>query len=330
MTYSFRNRFRLRDGDRLDADVHTITLADSEDDGLVTLRPVRRNTEEQDTAISEAAELVLRGVGYGDADAAWAAGRKWRQCLTATLAREFMGVDLGPDNRETPTIDVVITHEPSTMLQSIGLQAGDRTIGDGYRLLVYRTDPDPTFLTFTMGPVTLRLSGWLDRFQQRMSEARERDHQIWDTQKTIAYQLVHQALLDSNPETRHIQLVTAIEVLFKEQRRPQPVLDALDKLLSDVAEWSECDAKTSISEILRQDKKESISRTGQEYVSARLRGTYRDMTPAAFFKDVYGIRSRLVHGPSGNKPRPTNDELNNIWVDVLKFALDLLDTCETE
>ena len=42
VTYSFRNRFRLQEGDQLDADVPEITLPDSTDDGLVILWPVLR------------------------------------------------------------------------------------------------------------------------------------------------------------------------------------------------------------------------------------------------------------------------------------------------
>ena len=37
---------------------------------------------ERGTVISEAGELVVQGSGYVDADAAAAAGRKWRQYLT--------------------------------------------------------------------------------------------------------------------------------------------------------------------------------------------------------------------------------------------------------
>lgn len=57
MADTFRNRFRLADGDRLDADVQTIALADSTEDELVTLHPTKREME-QGTLVSAAAELA--------------------------------------------------------------------------------------------------------------------------------------------------------------------------------------------------------------------------------------------------------------------------------
>jgi hypothetical protein len=112
VTYSFRNRFRLPGGDRLDADVREIKLADSADDGLVTLQAashVQRpgglftlqaaeemRVSERTALISEASELVVQGSGYVDADTGAAAGRKWRQYLTVALARERKGSTSAP------------------------------------------------------------------------------------------------------------------------------------------------------------------------------------------------------------------------------------------
>ena len=50
-------------------------------------------------------------------------------------------------------------------------------------------------------------------------------------------QSLHLALVDSNSETRHIQLVTAVETLLREQARPQPVLNALENFVEDVKRW---------------------------------------------------------------------------------------------
>jgi hypothetical protein len=331
MTYTFRNRFRLQEGDRLDADVQIIKLADSADDGLVTLRPVEREMgiSERGTLISEAGELVVQGSGYVDADAAAAAGRNWRQYLTVALAREGKGVDFGPDDRVIPLADIIYEYEPPMLLQQIGVEVGDRVIIDDYQLLVFPTEPIPKFVNFAMGTPTVKISGWLQRFEQRIDDARAQDHQPWNRQKTIAYRLVHIALTDSNPETRHIQLVTAIEVLLEEQNRPQPILDALDEFLTEVDDWSDSALKRRMSEILNPNKEESITRAGSEQVAAMVEGTYNEKTPGDFFKYVYNMRSRLVHREKRKKPRPTIDELRKIHPELLRFVLDLLDAYDT-
>jgi len=105
VTYSFRNRFRLQEGDRLDADVPEIILADSTDNGLVVLRAPEREMGlgVRGAPISQAGELVVQGSGCADFDTALAAGRNWRQYLTIALAREGKGVDFGLDDRVIPT-----------------------------------------------------------------------------------------------------------------------------------------------------------------------------------------------------------------------------------
>lgn len=330
MAYTFRNRFRLGDGYRLDADVQTITLVDSAEDGLVTLQPPERVVE-QGTLISQAGELVLQGTGYIDADAALAAGRAWRQCLTAALARDNKAVDLGPDDRTPPADDRFIEDDPPAFLQPLGIGVGDRVILDDYHLLVFPTDPQPKFVNFTLGTPTVTVSGWLERFDQKIRQAREHHHQPWDQQKTLAFRLVHLSLADTNPETRHVQLVTAVEVILNDQNRPQPILDALDALLTHVDEWpDEGDVKGRIGEILRQAKEESITHAGSDQVSTMLEGTYGDQTAGDFFKRAYDIRSRLVHRKRRRgKPRPSSEELSKMHSDLLNFVLDALDAYGT-
>jgi hypothetical protein len=342
MMYTFRNRFRIR-ANFLDADVTEIRLADSADDGLVALWPVQKDRGstgggfifgfglvKKGGLISETDELVLQGDGYSDAEHAATAGRKWRQYLTAALARESRAVDFGPDDRVTPSIDFVYEVDPPKMFEGM-LKVGDRVIDDDPRLLVFPTEPEAKFLKSMVGTATVRVSGWLERFEQRVKEIRKRDqgHLPWSTEKILAYRLVHLAFTDPNRETRHIQLVTAIEVLLKEQDRPKPILDALDKLRDVIDGWQEDDVKKRIAEILRQNKEESILRAGQEQVAAKLEGTYSDKSPEDFFKHVYNLRSRLVHRARKAEARPTTDDLQKVNSQLVEFVLDALDAYET-
>jgi hypothetical protein len=80
MMYTFRNRFRLGDYHRLvDAEVPEVKLADSADDGLVTVYPFQRKPDdpqggvvfavrliEKGGLVSQTNELILQGDGYSN------------------------------------------------------------------------------------------------------------------------------------------------------------------------------------------------------------------------------------------------------------------------
>jgi Apea-like HEPN len=332
--YSFRNRFRLQEGDLLDADVPEIKLADSIDDGLVILRAPEREmgVGVRGAPISQAGELVVQGSGYPDLDSAVAAGRNWRQYLTVALAREGKGVFFGPDDRVIPTEIQYDDHEPPMLLQTMGVKMGDRIIMDSYQLMVFPTQPAAKFINSLEGTPAANISDWLERFEKKISDAREREKNPWNRQKAIAYRLVHLALADSNSETRHIQLVTAIEMLLKKQNRPKPILDALKILLTEAKKWpdSQNDVKTRIAQILNGNKEESIRRAGSEQVAAILGGTYADKSAETFFEHVYDMRSGLVHRERPKKPRPKIDDIRKVQSELLRFTLDLLDAYDSD
>jgi hypothetical protein len=246
--------------------------------------------------------------------------------LTAALAREFIGVDFGPDDQVIPEFDHVYDDDPPAIVQQVGIE-GDRVITSDYRLLVFATEPEPKFIEFRMGTPTLKLSGWVDRLRQRIDDVQ--DDQPWDRQKSLAYRLVYLALTDSNPETQNIQLVTAIEVLLKDQDQPQPILDALDRFLDEVDKWPESEFKGRMSDILKDDKDESITRAGSEQVAALLEGEYGRKSPGKFFKHVYNMRSRLVHRERRGGRRPSIDKVRAIHTELVRFVLDFLDAYET-
>ena len=124
----------------------------------------------------------------------------------------------------------------------------------------------------------ISVSNWSEGFRQNACAAFERENKSWSDQKRLAYQLVHSAFRDPNPETRHIQLVTAIEVLIFKKDRPQPIIDALEKFIAqvereDISPGEELEKK--LIKILDSQKIESISQAGAELVAERLTGKYR-------------------------------------------------------
>jgi Apea-like HEPN len=324
--YTFRNRFKLQDGHHLDTgDLEEIKLADSRDDGLVVLKSAQRG----ERLISKADALAVEGTGYVDAETTARTGREWRRYLTVAFARDFEPVDFGPDDKLDPTVDKVYDKDPPDFFQKIGVKVGDRIIWDDCRLLVFPTEPTPRFISEAMGTADVTQSGWAERFEQKVAEARGRHGRPWNRQKTTAFSLVHSALADPNPETRHIQTVTAIESLLVTQDRPQNVLDGLDVLIAEVENWDEPALKQRILEILREAKEESITRSGTQQVDAWLSGEYGGKTAGDFFKVVYNMRSRLVHGERQGKKRPSVDKVRDVYAELRGFVLDLLDAYES-
>jgi hypothetical protein len=326
MTYSFRNRFVIDESERIAIDAHAQHLADSPEDGTVVLEAAGRDTE-----ISQTHELVLCGSGYADEAAAIEAGRKWRRVLTAALARDRKAADFGPDDKTTPVTDLIVEKEPLDWLKPLGVVVGDRVIGDDIRLMVYESAPAPKFLSITMNAPIVMVGA--ERLLHDIADASSKEQdQPWSRQKWLAYQLVHSALRDRNAETRHIQLVTAIEIMIPGRQRPGPIVEALDNIMARVDEilpGDDDDAPTvgeRLKQILREAKNESIVRAGREYIGGLLEGEYGTKSPANFFRDVYNMRSRLVHHERPGEHRPSTEDIIQVYGELLRLTLDLLDT----
>jgi hypothetical protein len=312
MTYSFRNRFKVKEH-IFQADAHEYLLADSPAEGRVVLRAARQNER-----ISEANELAVEGSGYPDFDAARDAGRKWRQWMISALARDMKAAEFGDEDDERLAVEwESVATNPADLLTSIGIKSGDLITQDRIGLLVFKTEPARRFLIFAMGTPTI--SQGIEVFLEGpLKAARERAYAPWDERQKLAYALVHSALFDAEPETRYIQLVTAIEALLPDTKRPPEVLSVMESLKATVKNMDDIgdESRSRVLQILG-DNRESIARRGEAFVS-KLEKNYDGMTPVQFFKACYKKRSDLVHG---NLPVPDVKQYRRL----LEFVLDLLD-----
>jgi hypothetical protein len=321
MTYSFHNRFTTFN-ERLNIDALSRVLADT------GTERVRLSAGAQDTMIKDTGDLVLDGSGYDDGSTARAAGRRWRRDLTVAFARSHIGVDFGPDNQVAPRYEGTVGDDPPEHLTLLGLKPGDRIIRDQHRLLVVKSEPRPRFLR-VWGEGVVRRE--LEQFEEHLTNARVQADKDWTAEKTLAHRLVSNALRDDNPETQHIQLVTAIELLLKEQDRPPAVLDALNDLIDEFEQRPAEDdtVRTRLLEILHGTREESISRAACDQLSALLAGEYLDKPVTAFFSQVYNMRSRLLHRQRRKtETRPTTVELGEVHFELLRLVLDFLAASE--
>jgi hypothetical protein len=274
--------------------------------------------------------------------------------MTVAMARDNKGADFGDDDESqlVPVSDGIVDQR-SEILTRLGVNLGDRIVADRHGLLVFPTLPPGRCIHIQAGGVVTSMS--IGQFVDGPLEtARAASYLPFDARQSLAYGLVHSALSDRNPETRYIQLVTAIEALLPERKRPDPILRALS-VLEEVVErwpdgldpahprggalrrvwrcvqsivaggpdedvidaWPDDDTKERMGQILRQSRNESVRRIGIDFVS-QLPGTYVNETPKKFFDECYGKRSALVHGSA---ERPDVSETQTL----LRFVLDVLD-----
>ncbi|WP_374023923.1 hypothetical protein [Mycobacterium sp. HNNTM2301] len=320
MTYTFHNRFTTFN-ERINIDAGSYVLADTDRERVVLLAGTA------ETMIKDTGDLVVEGSGYPDEVTAAAAGRRWRRALTVAFARTHMGTDFGPDDLGRPSLDVVIDDAAAELIQG-GVQPGDRLVVDAHGLLVVKSEPRPTFVRMQARGVLLRGA---EQFDGHLKDARAQTNRPWSAEKTLAHRLVTYALRDTNPETQHIQLVTAIEVVLQQQDPHLDVLKELNRFIDEVKRRPDDrdGVRTRLLEILREDRKESISRAARDQLSAVLKDTYNGEAVDAFFRTVYDLRSKLLHRKrSKNETRPTATDLGQVHFELLRLVLDFLDASD--
>jgi hypothetical protein len=270
--------------------------------------------------IMECQSLVLWGGSYPDITMALNAGRKWRQIITAVLARLGIGCDFGRDDESTTT-PVAVTE--AHILGMFDLSPGKYAYRDLVGLLVFPTTPQPLFVNVNLDVVGVPA---IDTLSKLIVDATERYNGLWSDQLRLAYELIHAALAEINPESRCILTVTAIEALIP-YREKHPILSQiLDFLIDIVDELSEFDADTrdATKQLLRYDKMKSIGKFGRELAS-RLPGLYAGLPPKKYFAEQYGIRSSLTHGNIRDNRKLSKDGLNQQFRELLRFVLDILE-----
>ena len=217
------------------------------------------------------------------------------------MARFYMGADFGEANNVT-----AITSGP-------GLQVFE---GSGVTSWVWAPDVrvQEHLSQFLAGPLRQEL----DKPYVPQNDSHE-----------LAYSLVHAAHFDSNPETAHVLLVTALEAIIgaKRQKRGQAVQEIIEEFKTAVkqrfptADPNRCILLNALGNI----KKEGINECGKREAGELLSENYHEESSADFFNTVYNQRNKIVHGYTTEAGRPTRDELINRKLALINFVLDLLD-----
>jgi hypothetical protein len=256
--------------------------------------------------------LVVLGSNYPSPDAAVAAGRAWRRHLLVALAREGIGADFGDDS------------EPWTPKYFEGAAKAGLTYGvKDFRLNVYEQDTPVLFIQNRDRDVSADPRQLENLAEGSISDIAAGGYML-TPQQELAYNLLHAAFFESNPETKNVTLVTAVEAIIRQEVRDDQITTALDELIMITKSNPEICKKSrdTITNALGNVKRQSISEAGQALASSLLNNHYDGLPPDEFFKRSYADRCKIVHGST---ERPTSSVLNQRNPDVLRFVIDLLD-----
>jgi len=266
--WSFRNRIILAEKGLRSSD-QSVALTEN-----ITL-----TAEHSGTGFSGADWLMLEGQRYSSSDQAYDAGKRWRHQLSVAFANAGIAADFDapplPDHHENDR-----PKSPEAPGLRVFPQPPGLTLHIGVRANAYVSRPLETFLSQNLNPVRKSIPQGLSRRLE------------------LAYTTFHMALATKPAELKFILFVTAIEALIDDKEKPQPILDALAMLQAYVDDESTDfapEAKKRLSEILKEDKTESITQLGAQLAS-QLSSTYGNKEPSGFFKHVYKCRSKIVHG----------------------------------
>lgn len=290
MSYEFENRITITHG-KLQADETPFEL------------------EPKVTLTNYTDHLILHGNGYSTSDAAFYAGKLWRQHLSATFAK----LNVGADFDAVPLPDRYENDRPEAP-EARGLHVFPTPTG-------LSVAPSLGFVGVMNQPLDTVLTEYLSAVRQSLPNG-------LSPRLELAYSTFHTALGTTNAEIKYVRFVTAIEALIDEKSKPAPILKAIAALREHVKQAPEyADVQNQLDNLLAGDKKESINQIGAQLASQHLNGTYGDKTPADFFKAVYDGRSRILHGAfanTGKDKRPTPTEIAAANVELRRFVLDLL------
>lgn len=307
MAYTFRVRFTLGRGVRIQSDADELNLVDeANSDESVRLRPRHR-----DVGFGDADELVLTGDAYEGEEAAGEAARRWVALLQSAFARLNIGADFGG-------------RAPKGAFTDAGLQWLEEMTGEGrflndvHGIMVFESKPLPKFAATSVKGVV----GKPGQRVVEMVQAAARLNIAMTEREQLAYDLYSASFSESSADARFVMLMMAAETLIEPQPRSEAVAAHVRGLISATESASlRREEIESIVGSLQWLYNESISQAGRRLAQSLGDRRYADEEPRRFFTRCYDLRSKLVHG---EHPRSERGDVDQRAAALEVFVSDLL------
>lgn len=305
MSYSFRIRFYLPDEFFIGITSSELTIGEYMGSDIVL------KSNQVDTPIEKAHELILRGDSYASEEEAWNAGLHCKDALILAFARLHIGADFGD-------------RAPRSAFTTAGLEmlkkrTGARVLNDVHGLMIFENEPPIKFVSFHAKPSVIKNK---EQFIQAVGRALDRSPNLPDQQR-LAFDLFGISFFQKSIDARFLMLMMAVETLLEPALRSQPVQEHVKELirLTKASSVLSSNAKASLISSLQSLDKESIGQAGRKLAKRLGNRKYGGQQASEFFTRCYKLRSKLVHGYA---PRPTRDEIASTSANLELFVGDLL------
>lgn len=307
MTFAFRIRFRVLEGQRLEHDEPEFVLREGPERRVV-IRPLVA-----ESTIKDALEFALRGSNYSTAKDAAEDGERWIGAMVIGFMAEFLPADFeirGPKSGFY-----------QGMLDSMSAEQGVAAYNDDPGLLVVPEDPVPVFGRLRADVIAGRnaegtRTAILDAYEAELSP---------DDQTLLAFEMfsASQNMPPGDADSRFLMLMIAVESLIEPGDRAASQIAILEELREHLKsiEGISADDANAIRGALGLLKDESIGSAGRRLANSLGDRIYLDLSPAKFFTKCYAVRSQLVHG---NVERSDSELIRSLIRPLHWFVRDLL------
>jgi hypothetical protein len=305
VTYCFRIRFRLGTSSRIQSATDELVFVSGGDGGeRVVLRP------RDGIPLREAAEIVLRGAGYGTREEAEEAASRWGDRLRLAFAQLRLGADFG-------------LRAPRSAFTPYGLKmfeqtAGDRALNDVHGSMVFECEPPPRFVSWA-GEVRVGKSA--EQLVQLMKL--EVGDLAMSEKLELAFDLYSGSFFQPSPDARFVMLMMALETLIDQEERGTSSLAHVDRLIDLTRQGNDLsrEDRDSLIASLQGLRVESVGRAGRRLARSLGEREYMGESAITFFNRCYEMRSALVHG---HYPRPDRADVGTRAAHLEGFVGDLL------
>ncbi len=305
--YSFRIRFVRSPHTWISIPNRQYSLTQSDLNETVILRSIN-----EDENVDKALDFIFESSGWESEHKAMEAGKRYYNALLTTLFRLGIGTDL-----EIRKQTGVITNAGLKFFEE---RFNQRCLRDQPGVMVYESLPKPRFLSIKGD---LSINKPVERFEKLFLTSLNNPRHYTD-REMLSIALFNTSSFEKEIAVRLILLVMSIEALLKRSDRPTVIIRYIDQFIKSLENPKEIVDQEDVDLLvksLNNIRKESIRKTGIEFVRSRLGSrTYYSLDPGNFFDHCYDLRSRLVHGDIPF----SSPEIGPVIQDLMKMVPDII------
>lgn len=249
--------------------------------------------------IKDSNNLVLQGGGFSTREDAGVFGAHLKLALLFVGAKLRIGIDPG---KETVLGGV------GKFIKDWAKEEGINLFNDVHGLCTYSEELPVKFASVTAkSSIGIQAQKFVNELLAFRSKKR-----VLTEKQVLALELYNLSHFETSRRTQFLTLIVSVEALSAREERTQEEIKHLDSLVQQTQEAQLTGAqKNSLTEALKNLKRESISKACRRLVKERL-----GQKPMELFQECYDIRGKILHSGKSSKGLPL-EELDHLISDLL-------------